>query len=585
MGFLRFLVRLFAVFGLAVFLGAVALGVWVWERAGRAPDLAGRVVVEIDLSAPLADDVAADPLAAVLFGRETTRRDVLDALERARADDRVAGVVARFGTWEPSTADAQEIRAAVARLREAGRFAVAWADSFGEFAGGIRAYHLASGFDEVWLQPAGMVGITGLSSATPFARRALERLGIEPQLEHREAFKTFSNTFTETGFTPEHREMAEALVADLTEQVVLGIAEGRRLGPDAVQALVDRAPLLDREALDARLVDRLAYRDEALAAALARAGDGAVLVPADEYLDAAGRPGRGGEAAIALIEGTGTIQRGESGLGGLLDERAMGADTIAEAFADAAADPDVRAIVFRIDSGGGSAVASETIRRALVRAQAAGKPVVVSMGSAAASGGYWIAADADRIVALPGTLTGSIGVVAGKFVVQGLSEELGVEWGVVGAGETATFDSALRPFTRAGRARLDAFLDDAYRAFVERVATGRDLHPDAVRAIAGGRVWTGRQARERGLVDQLGGLDVAVLEARRLAGVPDGAAAELRRFPRPVSPFRRALDLVGVRSGPAAQLPPEAAALLRAAAPLLRGPREEAARMPDLGLR
>jgi len=584
LGVLRFLVRLFAVFGVAVFLGAVALGVWIWERAGAAPDLPERVVLELDLSAPLSDDAAADPFAAALFGREPSRRDVLDALERARTDPRVAGVVARFGPWEPSTADAQEIRAAVERLRGDGRFAIAWADSFGEFAGGIRAYGLAAGFDEVWLQPAGIVGITGLSSATPFARRALDRLGIDPQLERREAYKTFADTFTETGFTPEHREMTEALVADLTGQVVLGIAEGRRLGPDVVEALVDRAPLLDREALDARLVDRLAYRDEALAEALERAGDGAVLVAADEYLDAAGRPGREGGAAIALIEGTGAIQRGESGLGGLFDDRTMGADTIAGAFADAAADPAVQAIVFRIDSGGGSAVASETIRRALLRAQAAGKPVVVSMGGAAASGGYWIAADADRIVALPGTLTGSIGVVAGKFVVEELSAEIGVEWGVVGAGDTATFDSALRPFTPEGRARLDAFLDDAYRAFVERVAEGRDLDPEAVRAIAGGRVWTGRQAMERGLVDALGGLDAAVAEARRLAGVPDGAPVEIRRFPAPESPFARALELAGVG---AAQppLPPEALALLRAAAPLLRGPREEAARMPELGLR
>jgi protease-4 len=581
MRFVRFVVRLFAVFGFIVFLGGVAAGVWVWERMQSRPGLPEAVVLELDLTRPLADHRPNDPFAA-LFGHETTVEQVVDALERARSDPRVKGVLARFGPAPITQLQADEIRAAVARFRASGRFATAHADSFGELDDGMPAYLLAAAFEEVWLQPGGLVGVTGLWSSTPFLKGAFDRLGVRPEMGHREAYKTFANTFTETGFTPEHREMMESLVGDLMDQMVAGIAAGRGLAPDAVRAAVDAAPLGDRAAVDRRLVDRLAYRDEAEAAARARGGAGAVFVDVVRYLNAAGPPNAEGPV-IALVHATGPIQRGPADRQGFLDERTIAADDLAEDIADAAGDPAVRAIVLRIDSPGGSAVGSETVRRALVRARAAGKPVVVSMGATAASGGYWIALGADRIVAQPSTLTASIGVVAGKLSAAELSERLGIGWGVVGVGANAGMFSPVAPFDETGLATRDRFLDETYRAFLARVAEGRNLPLPAVEAVAGGRVWTGRQAQERGLVDEIGGLTDALETTRRILGLASGSAVTLRSWPAPTSPFDRVLDLVQVRAPTIGleALPPEIRALLRAT---VAARREEAVRMPELGI-
>lgn len=581
MRFVRFVVRLFAFFGLVVFLGGVGAGVWVWERLQARPSLPDAIVLDLDLTRPLADHRPNDPFAA-LFGRETTVEQVVDALERARTDPRVKGVLARFGPAPITLTQADEIGAAVARFRASGRFAAAHADSFGELDAGMPAYVLAASFETVWLQPGGLVGVTGLWSATPFLKGAFDKLGIRPEMGHREAYKTFANTFTETGFTPEHRAMMESLVGDLMDQMVAAVATGRSIPADAVRAAVDVAPLSDRDALDRRFVDRLAYRDEAEAAARARGGAGAVFVDVERYLGGAGPPNADGPV-IALLHATGPIQRGPADRQGLLDERTIAADALADDIADAAGDPAVRAIVLRIDSPGGSAVASETVRRALVRARAAGKPVVVSMGATAASGGYWIALGADRIVAQPSTLTASIGVVAGKLSAAELSERLGIGWGVVGAGANAGMFSPVAPFDAAGLATRDRFLDETYRAFLARVSEGRNLPLPAVEAVAGGRVWTGRQARERGLVDETGGLMDALEATRRILGLPAGSAVTLRAQPAPESPLERVLDLIQVRAGGVtlAALPPEIRALLRATA-AARG--EEVVRMPELGI-
>ena len=307
-----------------------------------------------------------------------------------------------------------------------------------------------------------------------------------------------------------------------------------------------------------------------------------MFVDVERYLDAAGPPNAEGPV-IALVHATGPIQRGPADRQGLLDERTIAADDLAEDIADAAGDPAVRAIVLRIDSPGGSAVGSETVRRALVRARAAGKPVVVSMGATAASGGYWIALGADRIVAQPSTLTASIGVVAGKLSGADLSERLGIGWGVVGAGANAGMFSPVAPFDAAGLATRDRVLDETYRAFLGRVAEGRNLPLAAVEAVAGGRVWTGRQAQERGLVDETGGLLDALETARRILGLPSGSAVTLRSWPAPTSPFDRVLDLVQVRAPTIGleALPPEIRALLRAT---VAARREETVRMPELGI-
>jgi protease-4 len=312
---------------------------------------------------------------------------------------------------------------------------------------------------------------------------------------------------------------------------VRGIAADRRLDEGEVRAIVDRGPLTTKEALDAKLIDHAGYRDEAIAAARRRSGGGRI-VSLRHYIDGVGEAHRQGPA-IALIHASGLIQRGRSSENPLSGGGFVGADTLARAFRDAARDKDIRAILFRIDSRGGSAVASETIWRATQEARRAGKPIVVSMGDIAGSGGYYIAAGADKIVAEPATLTGSIGVVAGKILVEGLMRKLGASWDGVEVGANAGIASSLQDFSPAGRARFEAILDEVYGGFKDRVAEGRKLGGDAVEAVAKGRVWTGEDAKAKGLVDELGGYDKALLLAKQAAGIPGDQEVTLKQFPEP----------------------------------------------------
>ncbi|HYH39414.1 MAG TPA: signal peptide peptidase SppA [Azospirillum sp.] len=525
---LRFLVRLFAFVGFLVIAG-IGTAVWyVWTHEEPLPD---SMVLTLDLDKPLSSRPDADALGS-LIGREASLRDVLNALERARSDARVKGLLVRIGGHEPGFAEAQEIRTAVERFRATGRFALAYAEGFGEGGAGNRSYYLATGFDEVWVQPLGDVGITGLAAQIPFVRGALDQLGIQPQVQQREEYKSFADTFTQRDLTPANREMTQALLSDLSKQLVDGIARARRLDPGEVRALIDRAPLLDQEALQARLIDRIGYRDEAEAEARRRSGGGETMELTD-YLDTAGPPHRDG-TVVALIHAVGTISRGESEGRGI-SEVTAGSDTIVDAFDQAIEDDDVKAILFRVDSGGGSVTASESIRRAVVRARERGKPVVVSMGDAAASGGYWISMNADRIVAMPGTITGSIGVVAGKMSLEGLSEKLGVHWGVVADAKNAGMWSPFQAFNESEQARLTAMIDRTYATFLAKVAEARKLPADKVRAAAKGRVWTGAQALGLGLVDELGDTETALVRVREAIGLKPDAAVSLEPFPPPKS--------------------------------------------------
>jgi protease-4 len=579
----RFFVGLFAIIGLIVVLVAGSAGYLLYRSLGQEEALPETIVLDLDLDRSLIEDVPADPILGPLLGRETSLRDIVDALDRGRGDPRVKGVIARFGGDQISYAQAQELRAAVERFRAAGRFAVAFSESFGELSPGDRSYYLASGFDEIWLQPVGMVGLTGVNAQVPFARGTLDELNLQPQLKQRKEYKSFMNSITEHGFTEPHREMMEALVGDLTEQLVAGVAAGRKLEPAAVHSLIDRGPFLDREAVDAGLIDHLGHYDAARAAAEKRAGSGAGRIEAADYLDRAGRPHSEG-STIALIYGVGSITRGDNGIDPLFGGASMGSEDMRKAFEQAVAAPDVEAILFRIDSGGGSAVASETIRRAVQQAREAGKPVIVSMGEKAASGGYWVAMSADRIVAQPATLTGSIGVVAGKIVTEGLWDRIGMNWEQVTRGQHATIWSPLTPYTDDEQARLDAMLDRIYDAFVRQVAEARRLPLETVQDIAKGRVWTGSQAKALGLVDELGGLDTALDLAREAAGLPPDRSVHLSLYPKPESALDRALSVALGRSRSADTTLARLEGWAKLLAPLVSEPGGELLRMPSTGL-
>ncbi len=528
----RVIVGFFAFIGFFVFaLILVGVGLWLFA-APREKPLAERNVLLVDLTQSLPEGPSGDGIERILLGEQTSLRDVLDALERAGNDPRIGGLVARLGDGAVGTAQAQELRDAIAAFRAKGKFAFGYADSFGELGSGMRSYYLATAFDEIWLQPVGEVGIVGLRAEMPFFRGALDKLGIEPRFDHREEFKTAMNTLTETKMTPAHREETDLLLRSVYGQMVTGIAEGRRLDQPRVRSLVDQGPFTADQALDAHLIDHVGYRDDAVAVARVRAGENASLVSLQRYLDSAGRPHQSGPT-VAVIYGTGLITRGDSSNSPLSGSGVMGADSVTRAFRQAAEDASVRAILFRIDSPGGSATASETIWREVVRAKEAGKPVVVSMGNVAGSGGYYVAAGVDKIVAEPATLTGSIGVVGGKVLLGGLSEKLGITWDASEIGRNAGIDSIVDDFTPQERERFERSLDYVYDIFKARVAAGRKLGADAVEEIAKGRVWTGEDAKTRGLVDALGGFDTALALAKQAAGLAADSDVTLKTFPPP----------------------------------------------------
>lgn len=482
-----------------------------------------RVILELDLTVAPLETEPDDPLGRLRSRSRSRLRPILRALHEAGNDPRVVGLVAKVGRSALSWTTMQELRRGVLAFRASGKPTVVWAETFGDGGNGTIDYVLASAFERVWLMPAGELGLLGVASETTFLRGALDKLGIEPQLRQRREYKNAADRIMRTEFTPEHEEAITALTGSIWAGATDAIAEGRSLTDDEVRELADRAPLGADEARHAGLVDALGHRDQVLADLRGRTRDAdADLLFADRWSPRRTRtlPKRG-RKVVGLVEGHGAIVSGRSrgGAGG----GRMGSDSIAAALRAAREDDAVGAVVFRVDSPGGSAVASDVIWREVVLTRDAGKPVIVSMGALAASGGYYVAAPADVIVAEPATLTGSIGVFGGKVVVADLLERLGLNTGAVSNGAASRMFSTRTPFSDAEERRLDAMLDRVYADFVGKVAEGRSMSADAVDAVARGRVWSGTDASRNGLVDQLGGLRDAVAVARSRAGLPDDA--------------------------------------------------------------
>lgn len=482
-------------------------------------------VIEIDLEGGVVETTGSDPVSRALTMRAVKVRDVVEALDRGAADPRIVGVVVRLGNGSIDVGHAQELRDAVHTFRGAGKKAVAFAEAFGESGTATVDYYLAAAFTEIYLQPNGVASVEGMLAKAMFLRGVFDKFGLVPDFDHRKEYKAAKYRLTDTEFNGPHREALGAVAEERFSQVVEGIAEDRGLDRETIEELIDSAPLTAEEMLEAGLVDRIGYREEAY-----EATGGSRFLFHDRYLKKAGRPHRRGER-IALIHGTGSIMRGRSRFDPLTRGSSLGADEVAGAFRKAIDDDKVRAIVFRVDSPGGSAVASEVVSHEVARAREAGKPVVVSMANVAGSGGYWVSAGADRIVAQPGTITGSIGVVWGKLADRAAWGRIGVTFDQIPLGQNATFGSAQDVYTDTERARLTALIEDVYDNFVAGVAAGRDLSPGRVEEIAKGRIWTGSQAHEMGLVDELGGLETAIQLAKDLVGIREEERVRLVVFP------------------------------------------------------
>jgi protease-4 len=501
------------------------------------------VILELDLTEGLAEYVPQDPLVQVLSQGKPTVADTVLALERAARDDRVVALIARVGGGFGYPAKVQELRDVIHDFRGHGKRAIAWVETFGDGYRGTTNYYLATAFDEIHLLPMGSVGLTGLALEAPFVSGALDKLGIEARWDSRREYKNAKNIFTEREFTEPHREALGRIAESQFERIAADVAAARGITAERVQAIAAGTPLGSREALEAGLVDAVGYRDEVYARERERASEDTELLYLNSYLARSPGP-EAGSPVVALIYGVGNVVQGKSRFDPITGLTFMGSDSVTAAFRQAMRDEEVRAIVFRIDSGGGSAVASQLMWRETLQAREQGKPVIATMSDVAGSGGYYIAMGADRIVAQPGTITGSIGVVFGKFLTRKFWDELGITFDEVRTHPNASMWNGIRDFTPEQWEYFQSFLDRLYAIFMEGVAEGRGLPIEKVREIAKGRIWTGSDALELGLVDELGGLPVAVRLAKEAAGIDEDTAVELRLFPRPKTPARLLIEQI-----------------------------------------
>ncbi len=557
----RFIVGFFASIGVLAIIAVAALvaaGLWWADTFERDEPLPQRVVLKLEFSGEVEESPAYPALAGLLDdAAPLSVLDYVDALDRAAADDRVTALFADLSNLSLGIAQAQELRAAVFRFRSAGKTAIAFADSFETTGNG--PYYLASAFDRIWLQPSGMLALTGLQMEFPFAAGLLDRAGLRAEFEQRYEYKGAASAVTAYRMPAALRENMTRVAESLFGQVLSGIATARRLGGGSVQAVVDRGPLLAREAVANGLIDTLGYREQARNTL---DGEG---VTAGRYLSAAGRPHAEG-TRIALVYLDGAIMRGGRSFGGR-DDAASG--PLVEALDAVREDPDAKALILRISSPGGSYVASDTIRHAVERVRDSGRPVIVSFADIAASGGYFAALAADHILAHPGTLTGSIGTLGGKISAEKLLRDWDVNVGRISIGENAGMFSPTEPFTDSQRDRLRRMLDAVYADFTDRVAEARRLNDDEIDALARGRVWTGEDARRVGLVDAVGGYAEAMQLARQSVGLAPDAPVERTRYPLDEDTWEQFLDLM--REGDFAASVRTLATLMRYAHILERG--------------
>jgi protease-4 len=556
----------------AVSLGAAAVGVLaLLLRGGGGPGGGGSRYLALELAGDVPEAPAGSELETLLERRPASLRGIVESMERSAADPSVKGLLLKVDALPGAGwGKVQELRDAVLRFRRSGKPAYAHL----EFCGN-KEYYLATACDKVYALPTALVGVSGLLAEVTFLRRTLDKLGVEAQFEGVGKYKNAPNQYTEAGFTPPHREQMESLLDSLFEQYVAAIAEGRGKSEAEVRALVDGGPYDGPGAVAAGLVDELAYRDQ-----VEQKLGGAQRLTPGRYL----RRARGvfeTRPRLGLVYAVGEIVPGDSVSGGAFGGDLAGSDTVSRALRAAREDGDVRAILFRVDSPGGFGPAADVIWREVALARQS-KPVVVSMGDYAASGGYYIAMGGDGIVAQPGTITGSIGVFTGKFILKGLYDKLGLSKELLKRGRYADLYSEYRPWTADERRIIREQAEAFYEDFLERVAAGRGKPKDEVHALAQGRVWTGAQARERGLVDEIGGFEAAVKLAKKKAGIPAQADVALVLFPERKGLFEALMERQ--EEGVEAHLPSELGTLLRWARLLRDG--TVVARLPfDLRIR
>ena len=515
--------------GLVVLIGAALLLAAL--RQG-APTVRNNSVLALRVAGPLPDYVPDDPLRKYFGGADQSLSNLVLQFKKAKVDNRIKAILLEIDMSGAGWGKAEEIRDAIADFRASGKPVYAYL----EF-GMNKEYYIATACDHIYVAPPGELFITGLAADVMFFRGSLDKLGVYPDIYQIGKYKSAGDTFTQKQMTDAHREYINSLLDDLFNRYVESIAKARGKSADDVRALIDNAPYGAEKAKEAGLIDAAAYRDQLDKDIKARLGyketDTLPTVKAGDYKEVPAESlGLDKGERIAVIYATGSIGSGQSE-NSPTGEQSIGSDTLAKALTDARNDNTIKAIVIRVDSPGGSGLASDIIWRA-VEAAKEKKPVVISMSDVAASGGYYIAAGANKILAQPSTITGSIGVVAGKPVVKGFYDWIGVSNEYVLRGKHAGIFRETEKFTPEERVKFEEWIRETYyQDFVPKVAKGRNKDAAYVDSVAQGRVWTGAQGKERGLVDEFGGLDRAVEVAKQLANIPADKGVHRVILPHP----------------------------------------------------
>jgi protease-4 len=556
----RFIVGFLATIGTLVLLAIVAGAALLASSPFSPKPLPQQMVLSLDLRSLPPETTSTGLLSGGLFGSSRDIVETVQLLWQAADDPRVAGLYVEIGDEAGGLARVQELRQAIAHFRGKGKFTVGFAESLGSGGNHVADYYLAAALEQIWLQPSGGFGVTGIAVETPFLKGGLDKLGVKVEGGKRYEYKSAPDSFTETGYTRPARENLQQLIDSLFGQFVADVARDRKMEAAQMRRLIDNAPLESEQARRDGLVDKIGYRADALEDVYQRANGKRELVTLAEYAGDEARPKPRGEV-IALVRASGAIMSGGGERNPLEDDAMADAEGVVEALENASQAKDVRAIVLRIDSPGGTYPAADAIADAVGRARAAGKPVIVSMGDVAASGGYLAAVRGDVIVAQPTTITASIGVFSVWPMAQDLLTSLGINVERLSVGRNAGMHSTFQPPTPAQRAAVNRELDIIYAAFTAQVGEFRNLDANRLDAAARGRVFSGVDAKRAGLVDELGGLQLALNIAKAKAGIDEGRKVEIRRYPDDGDRFQRILDRVfkmaGVSTAPTMSMPRE----------------------------
>lgn len=521
---------------IVILLGLFIIGGFIYLQFNQEPYVPEKAYLKIELSGPLAD--TAPSRFPGISSAAISIQDLWYQLERAAIDERIKGVLLRISSLETGFAKIEEIGRLLKNFSRSKKPVMAFI-----IDGGLKEYYLASFADKVIMFKGGMLSISGIGAEAVFLKNTLSKLGIQAQIFHIGDYKTASNTFSEDHMTPAHRESMQALIDDLYRAVIDGIAANRKLDAREVKKILDQSPLTQEEYVQAKMIDSLGYEDELHGLLKSQYPE----VSFKTYAKTKAPLPFNGAKKIAVIFAAGEINMGRSGGQSLLGGDVLGADTLAEQLRQARNNYAVKAVVLRVDSPGGSAVASDIILRE-AELLARKKPLIISMSDLAASGGYWISMSAQKIFAWPETITGSIGIISGKFVLKGLYDKLGINKEIVKTSEFAGMYSDYQPFSDREKEKIMADMQKIYGEFLKKVADNRKMAVSAVEQIARGRVWSGQAALGLRLVDGLGGLNEALAEAKKLARIPLSEKIGVRIYPQKKSFWEMLFELADVKA-------------------------------------